>query len=315
MTQLGLALTSEQLEPDEVVDRARRAEEAGFDYVTVSDHFHPWVEAQGESPFVWTTLGGIARETESLEVGTAVTCPILRIHPVNVAQAAATTAAAFDGRFFLGVGTGENLNEHVVGRHWPDHGVRLEMLEEAVDVMQTLWSGGMHTYHGEYYTVQNARLFTLPEDPPAVYVAAGGPKSAAAAGAFGDGLVSTAPKAKLVDRFHSAATGPRYGQFTACYAGNETTATDIAYENWSFSVLSGELSSELALPRHFEQASRLVDPEDMDELVLGSDPEAYLEAIEKYAEAGFDHVAINQVNPDADDFFEMAESELVPAVD
>lgn len=321
MTRLGLSITGEQYGPNDVVDLADRAENAGFDFVLVSDHFHPWLEAQGESPFVWTTLGGIARETDTVDVGTAVTCPTIRIHPAIVAQAAATTAAAFDGRFFLGVGTGERLNEHVLGDRWPPHHVRLEMLEEAVHVMRRLWDGEMHSHDGEHYTVENARIFTRPAEPPPIHVAAGGPETARAASDLGDGLVTTAPDEEVVQAFtESGGDGdrPRYGQLTACYADDEATAKRLAHEHWRNGGLPDDLGQELPTPTHFEQATQLVEPDDLaGSFSLGSDPEPYLESIRTYADAGLDHVSIHQVNPDPEafeGFFELCEEEIVPAV-
>ena len=164
MTALGYALSSEEHAPSDLVRNARLAEEAGFEFALVSDHFHPWIDRQGHSPFVWSVLGGIATATEKLEVGTGVTCPMIRIHPAIIAQAAATTAAMMPGRFFLGVGTGENLNEHILGDKWPEHEVRSEMLEESLEIIRLLWRGEQASYRGGYYTVDEARLFTLPED-------------------------------------------------------------------------------------------------------------------------------------------------------
>jgi len=317
MTRLGIALSAEQHGPNALVEKARRAEETGFEFALVSDHFHPWLEEQDESSFVWTVLGGIARETDALEVGTGVTCPTIRIHPAIVAQAAATTAAAMDGRFFLGVGTGENLNEHVTGDRWPAHHVRLDMLEEAIEVIRELWEGEMCSHYGDHYTVENARIFTRPEEPPPIHVAAEGPVTADAAGEMGDGLVATKPDASVVDDFRSAGDGdrPRYGQMTACYAESEETAAEILHENWRNAGLPGELGQELPTPKHFDQAAQLVDRDELVEsAAVGPDPEQYVESIEEYADAGFDHVFVHQVNPDAEGFFEFYEDEVLAEV-
>src|SRR5919202_36572 len=170
--QLGYTLSCEEHGPNELVRNARAAEEAGFEFATISDHFHPWIDAQGESPFVWSVIGGVSQATERLRLGTGVTCPLIRIHPGIVAQAAATSAAMMQGRFFLGVGTGENLNEHILGDRWPAPDERLEMLEEAIVVMRLLWQGGFQRHRGKHYTVENARIYTLPEEPVPVMVAA-----------------------------------------------------------------------------------------------------------------------------------------------
>jgi len=320
MTKFGIALSAEQHGPNALINKARRAEEAGFEFALVSDHFHPWLAEQGESAFVWTVLGGIARETDTLEVGTGVTCPTIRIHPAILAQAAATTAAAMDGRFFFGVGTGENLNEHVTGERWPGHHVRLDMLEEAIEVIRGLWDGEMYNHYGDHYTVENARIFTRPEEPPPIHVAAEGPIMADAAGRIGDGLIATRPDASIVDDFQSGGDGaggdgdrPRYGQMTACYAESEEEATEILHENWRNGGLPGELGQELPTPKHFDQAAQLVEPSELAEsTAVGPDPEPYIESIEEYVDAGFDHVYVHQANPDAEGFFEFYEDEVLP---
>src|SRR5919197_3799469 len=187
MPALGYALSSEEHPPNELVRYAGAAEEAGFGFALISDHFHPWIDKQGNSPFVWSVIGAIAHATQRLELGTGVTCPLMRIHPAIVAQAAATAAAMMPGRFFLGVGTGENLNEHILGHHWPPADERREMLEEAVEGIRLLWQGGQQNFRGAHYTVENARLYTLPNQPPPIMVAGAGPESAELAGRIGDG--------------------------------------------------------------------------------------------------------------------------------
>ena len=213
MTTFGYWLSSEEHPPLDLVRNARRAEEAGFEFAMISDHYHPWIDAQGHSPFVWSVIGGIAAATERLRVGTGVTCPLIRIHPAIVAQAAATCAALLPGRFFLGVGTGENLNEHVTGARWPAPDERIEMLEEAIDVIRLLWDGDEETHRGEHYTVDHARLYTLPEEPIPIVVAAGQPNAAELAGSRGDGLITTSPDEEIVSAYREGGgDGPRYGQ-------------------------------------------------------------------------------------------------------
>jgi len=309
MVDLGLSLISEEHGPNELVDGARRAEDAGFEFALVSDHFHPWLEAQGEAPFVWNTLGGIARETEALRVGTGVTCPLFRIHPANVAQAAATAATMHPAEFFLGVGTGEQLNEHVTGEHWPPHDRRLARLEEAVEIIRGLWEGETYSHHGEFYTVENAKLYTVPDDPPPIHVAAGGPQTADFAAEFGDGIVSTAPKAGLLDRF-AEGTGdgdrPAYGQVTVCWAETEDEARETAHEQWRQTALPGELGQVLPTPAHFEQASESLSVDDVAETVTcGPDADDHIEMIDEYVEAGYDSVSVHQVGdlPNAIDFY------------
>jgi G6PDH family F420-dependent oxidoreductase len=312
---LGYALSSEEHPPLDLVRNARRAEDAGFAYAFVSDHFHPWIDRQGHSPFVWGVLGAIAVSTDALRVGTGVTCPTIRTHPAIIAQAAATAASLMPGRFFLGVGTGENLNEHVLGDRWPSASERLEMLEEAVQVMNILWAGEVTSFHGKHYTVEDARIYTLPEEPIDVVVAAAGPEAATLAGRIGDGLVSTAPEAELVDAFLGAGgTGPRYGQVTVCWAESEAEARRTALEIWPNAGLKGPLGQELPLPSHFEEACEMVGEEDIAQtIVCGPDPERHLEAIQQFLDAGFDEAYVHQVGPDQDGFFDFYERELLGA--
>ena len=202
--QLGYAISSEEHAPLDLVENAVRAEAAGFELALISDHFHPWIDRQGHSPFVWSVIGAIAARTERLRLGTGVTCPTIRIHPAIVAQAAATAAALLPGRFFLGVGTGENLNEHVLGDRWPPADLRRDLLEEAVAVMRELWQGEVTTHRGTHYTVEGARLYTLPEEPIEVMIAAGAADTAELAGRIGDGFVGTAPERELLPHYATA---------------------------------------------------------------------------------------------------------------
>jgi coenzyme F420-dependent glucose-6-phosphate dehydrogenase len=309
-------MSSEEHRPLELVEHARQAEASGFTYALISDHFHPWIDEQGESPFVWSVLGGIAHATKELRVGTGVTCPMIRMHPAIVAQAAATTAAMLPGRFFLGVGTGENLNEHVLGDRWPPTFVRREMLREAVEVMRTLWRGELTSIRGSYYTVENARLYTVPETAPEVMVAASGPEAAELAGEIGDGLVATAPEKELVATFDQAGGGnkPRFAQLTVCWAKDETEALATAHRVWPNAGLKGTLTQELPLPSHFEQAVAMVTEADTAEMVVcGPDPDRHREAIQQYVDAGFDHVYVHQVGPDQEGFMRFYEREIIPS--
>ena len=311
--QLGFGLSCEEFTPGELVEQARRAEEAGFGHALISDHFHPWIDAQGQSPHVWTVLGAIAGATSSIRVGTGVSCPILRQHPAIVAQAAATVARLMPGRFFLGVGTGENLNEHVVGAPWPPPGVRLEMLDEAIGVIRALWAGDEVMHRGRHFDVVHARLYTTPGKAIPIVVAAANPEAVALAGRAGDGLVTTSPDAELVDAFlRAGGTGPRYGQMTVCWHESEAEARRIARRSWPNAALPGDLNQELERPAHFEQAARLVREEDVAELIVcGPDPERFRETIAAYADAGLDHVYIHQVGPDQEGFLRFAERELL----
>ena len=314
--ELGYSLSAEEHVPNDLVRYAHRAEEAGFGFGLISDHYHPWTDRQGQSPFVWSVIGAIAQATERLVIGTGVTCPTIRIHPAVIAQAAATTAAMMPGRFFLGVGSGENLNEHILGDYWPAADERQEMLDEAIDVMRLLWQGGYQTHRGKHYRVENARIYTLPEKLPPIAVAAAGPKAAELAARAGDALISTSPDSELVEAYRSAGgDGPRYGQLTVCWAKSEQEAVQTALEWWPNAALKGELGQELPLPRHFEQAAENVDEDAVAEAVVcGPDVDLWLEQITAFEDAGFDHVYLHQVGPDQDGFFQFAERELLVRV-
>jgi len=316
MTEIGYALSSEEFAPRDLVTFARAAEDAGFTFALISDHFHPWIDAQGQSPFVWSVLGAIAQATDRLKIGTGVTCPTVRIHPAIIAQAAATTATMMPGRFFLGVGTGENLNEHITGARWPSLEIRQEMLEDAVEVMRTLWDGGLRSYRGRYFTVENARIYTLPDEPIPIMVAAAGEDSAELAGRIGDGLISTAPKHETIETFEkSGGSGPRYGQLTVCYDRDEERARKTALEQWPNAAIPGQLGQELPLPSHFEQAAKSVTEDSIAEAILcGPDPSKHLEQIRAFTDAGFDHVYVHQVGPAQTEFIEFYSREIIPNV-
>ena len=314
VTSFGYWLSSEEHAPLELVRHAERAEEAGFEFAMISDHFHPWIDAQGHGPFVWSVIGGIAATTERIRLGTGVTCPTIRIHPAILAQAAATAAAMMDGRFFFGVGTGENLNEHVTGARWPGPDERLELLEEAIEVLRLLWKGGEQTHRGKHYTVDHARLYTLPEQQIPIAVAAAKPNAAELAGRLGDALVNTVPDAEIVERYRSAGgDGPRYGQVKLCWAEDEQEARETVFRLWRHSGLGGTLNQELPRPSDFDAVAESVTIEMATEDVpCGPDPEPVLEAVKTWEEAGFDHVALHQVGPDQEGFFAFWEQELRP---
>lgn len=314
MVQLGFAMSSEEHLPNDLVRHAKAGEDAGFTFALISDHFHPWVDAQGQSPFVWSVLGAIAHATQKLQIGTGVTCPMIRIHPAIIAQAAATVGAMMPGRFFLGVGTGENLNEHVLGDPWPAYEIRNDMFEESLEVIRTLWEGGTQSYYGSYYSVENARIYTLPDELPPIYIAASGPQSAELAGEIGDGLISTAPEKEVIEKFEQAGgTGPKIGQFTVCINQNEQQARKMAHEIWPIAGMTGELTQELRTPAHFEQAAKMVREEDVAKNVIcGYDPKPHLEQIQKYIDAGFDHVYVHQIGPDQEIFFRFYKEKILP---
>lgn len=313
--RVGYNLSSEEHHPNDLVKNARRAEEIGFHFALISDHFHPWLDRQGHSPFVWSVIGAIAQVTSRLSLGTGVTCPSMRIHPAIIAHAAATAAAMMPGRFFLGVGSGENLNEHILGEHWPEAPIRLAMLEEALQVIRMLWEGKEISHYGTYYTVENARLYTIPEEPPAIYVASSAEKSARLAGRIGDGLISTAPAKEILQNFDEGGGKgkPRYGKVTVCWAPTEAEGSRMAFEQWANTGLIGELNQELATPALMEQAATLVTKEAVTkQIVCGPDPEKHLQSIQKFIELGYDHVYIHQIGPHQEEFFQFYEKNILP---
>lgn len=313
--ELGYALSSEEHDAEHLVRWAQRAEAAGFDFALISDHYHPWVDQQGQSPFVWCVIGAIAQATQRIRLGTGVTCPIRRIHPAVIAQAAATAASLMPGRFFLGVGSGENLNEHIVGEGWPEPEVRGEMLAEAIEVIRLLWQGGEHSFRGAYFTVDQARLYTLPAEPPPLYVAASTREAAELAGELGDGLIGTSPEAEVIAAFSGAGgkRKPRYGQITVCFAGAEAEARRIAHRWWPTTALAGNLSWEIKTPGLFEHAVKTVREEDVAEhITCGPDVRAHADSIQKYIDAGYDHVYVHQIGPDQDGFFRFYEERVLP---
>jgi len=310
--QYGYTLSSEEHHPNQLVERAKVAEERGFDFLSISDHFHPWVDAQGHSAFVWSALGGIATVTDRIEVGIGVTCPILRIHPAIVAHAAATTAAMMGDRFFLGIGTGEQLNEHVLGQKWPRIEIRQEMLAEAIDVMRALWTGEVTDFDGLYFDVENARIYTLPDTPPPIVMSAFGTESAKIAAEKDCGLWINKPDRDVVDAYKSAGgTGPVVGQLSLCWAENKDAGVDTVYEQWPTKGLSGQLSQELATPALFEMACETVTRDDIaDGLLAGPDAAAVRDGVAEFADAGFDRLHLHQIGPDQDGFFEFWSKEL-----
>src|SRR5215468_4815750 len=313
---LGYHLSSEEHGPNDLVEHARRAEEAGFAYGVVTDHFHPWIDAQGQSPYVWSVLGGIARETTRLRVGTAVTCPLFRMHPSLVAQAAATAAIMFEGRFFLGARTGERLNEHILSDAWPSNVRRQAMLEEAIGLIRLLWRGGTHTFEGRFFTVDRARIYSLPPDPPPIYLGAVGRRAAQLAGRIGDGLISTSPSADVRAFDESGGAGkPRHGELLVCCAETRERAIETVMRQWPLPGLPSGILTELATPSQFSQAAQDVTPDALKgSVVLGPDPAEHIQAIERYARAGFDHVHIHQIGPDQHSVFRLYEREILPQV-
>jgi G6PDH family F420-dependent oxidoreductase len=313
VSEIGAFLSSEEHGPRALLAQAQWAERAGMHSIFISDHFHPWIDRQGESPFVWSVIGAISAST-SHKVTTGVTCPTVRIHPAILAQAAATSQILLDGRFVFGVGSGEALNEHILGHRWPPVEVRLKMLEEAVEVIRKLWEGGLVSHHGEFYTVENARIYSLPDTPPPIAISAFGPEAAEVAARIGDGFVTVQPDQELLSRYRkNGGPGPSIGALKVCWDPDEQRARHLAHQLWRTEGVEGQLAQELALPSHFESAAANVTEDMVADLVsCGPDPERHVEAITKYLDAGFDEVYVNQIGPNQEAFFEFYAKELGP---
>ncbi|GAA4670446.1 MULTISPECIES: TIGR03557 family F420-dependent LLM class oxidoreductase [Amycolatopsis] len=313
MVSIGYFLSCEEFGPRELVEQARMAEEAGFERLWISDHFHPWLDEQGQSPFVWSVIGALSQVT-SLPITTAVTCPTIRIHPAIVAQAAATAAVQCRGGFTLGVGSGEALNEHVLGDRWPAPDERLEMLDEAIEVIRELHTGKLTTHRGKHYTVEQARIYTLPEEPVKIYVSAFGPKAVRHAAKTADGLCTVMPDADLVRRYRDeGGRGPVQGGFKVCWGESEAEARKTAHRKWPSDVLPGNLGRNLPIPSEFAAASSLVTEDAVaQQIPCGPDAGVYVDKIREFEQAGFDEVYVQQIGADHDKFFRAWSDEVLP---
>lgn len=311
--QFGYFLSCEEYTPAELVDQAVRAEKAGFEALCISDHFHPWNDEQGQSPFVWSVIGALAQAC-SLPVLTAVTCPTVRTHPAVIAQAAATSAVMLEGRFVLGVGSGEALNEHITGEVWPHAEVRLEMLEEAVDIIRRLFGGEEVSHRGRHYTVDTARLYTVPSTPPPIYVSAFGSKALELAARIGDGWVTTSPDQEGADTFRrQRADAPAVAALKVAYAPTRDEGVDHAHRLWSTSGVPGELAQVLPSPAHFEQASSLVTRDATSRSVAaGPSLDEHIGAFEPYLKVGFDTLYVANMGPHYREMIDFYGREVLP---
>lgn len=310
---LGYFLSCEEYGPEELIAQARAAESAGFTSLWISDHFHPWNDEQGESPFVWSMIGALSQVC-SLPVTTAVTCPTVRIHPAVIAQAAATAARMLPGGLILGVGSGEALNEHILGDVWPHTGTRLDMLAEAIEVIRKLWTGEVVSHEGRHYRVDTARIYTLPDSPPPIFVSGFGPEATELAAEIGDGYISTRPDADLVRLFKEKSGGkPAHAGAKVAFAETRGEGVEHAHRLWANTGLPGELAQVLPTPRHFEQGSQLVTQEMTSEsVVAGNDVEEHLEQIKEYEEAGYDALHIANMGPHYEDMIAFYGEEILP---
>lgn len=311
--KIGYKLAAEAFGPGELVRQAVLAEQAGFDFVEISDHYHPWLDLQGHSPFAWSVLGSIAAKTSRIGLATGVTCPTVRYHPAIIAQAAATLALLSEGRFVLGVGSGERLNEHVVGRGFPDTvRTRHEMLREALEIIRLLWRGGYQSFEGKHLRLEDARVFDLPAEPPLIAVAASGPESTRIAAELGDGLFATEEKPEIVQHYRDAGgTGPGYAEVPMAWAPDERTAARAALKTSRWAVTGWKVMSELPNPVNFDAATTTVREDDiLEKFACGADPARYLQVAQKFVDAGFDHLVMQNSRPDPDGFIDFYRSEL-----
>ena len=316
--RFGYKLMAEEHGPRALVEQAALAEGCGFAFAAISDHFFPWLEEEGHAPFAWSVLGAVAQATQRLELATAVTCPTWRYHPAVVAQAAATVALLSDGRRFqLGLGSGERLNEHVIGGGWPSVDLRQARLVEAVEIIRRLFTGETCSFHGDYLALDDARLFDCPSDPPQILLAAGGLRSAKLAGAIADGLIATEPKSELVDAYRRAGgDGPRLAELGVCWAKSAKAAEETIHRFARWNRVGWEVLPELPTPKAFAAVTEGIDPEQASEEVPhGTDLEAYVKAVRRFAKAGFDEIVLHQIGPDQQGFLRFFERELRPALD
>jgi len=310
---VGAVSSTKKHGPRAIVDQARAALDHGFDQMAVTDHYHPWVDEQGHSPFVWSVLGALS-QLDGVALGTAVTCPTMRIHPAVIAQAAATTSLLTGGRFWLGVGTGENLNEHILGDRWPPATERLAMLGEAVEVLRLLWQGGERSFDGDHYVVEDARLYDLPDEPPKIMMSAFGPAAARVAAEVADGLVTTGPDAETISVYRdNGGTGDVTTLAKICWDEDEARARATYHRLWPTSGVPGQLSQDLRTPALFEQAIQTVRLEDsVGDTPVGPDPEPYVAQLRDLAEAGVTRVYIQQVGPDQERAYRFLRDEVLP---
>ncbi|MFD6874126.1 MULTISPECIES: LLM class F420-dependent oxidoreductase [unclassified Streptomyces] len=318
MVRFGYTMMTEQAGPRELVEHVAAAERAGFDFSVTSDHYFPWLASQGHAPYAWSVLGAAAQATTTIPLMTYVTCPTVRYHPAVVAQKAATMQLLSEGRFRLGLGSGENLNEHVVGPGWPAAHVRLAMLEEAVQIIRDLFDGGSVNHHGQYFDVENAKLWDLPDEPPPIGIAVSGKRSCELAGRYADLAIAIDPERELLESFDRAGGvgKPRVGQLAVCHDTDRDAAVRRAHEQFRWSAGGWQVNAELPGPSAFDQATRYVRPEDIAKSIpCGDDPEVFVDAVRPFVAAGFTEIALVQVGGSHQhSFIDWAESTLLPAL-
>jgi G6PDH family F420-dependent oxidoreductase len=318
MTRFGYTLMTEQSGPRELVRYAAGAEQAGFDFEVMSDHYFPWLDEQGHAGYAWSMLGAVSQVTERVELMTYVTCPIVRYHPAVVAQKAATIGILSDNRFTLGLGSGENLNEHVVGRGWPPVNVRHEMLEEATIIIKALLDGGYVNFKGDHFRVDSAKLWDLPEERVEIGIAVSGEQSINTFAPLVDHLVAVEPQAALVEQWDAAhGEGSRkIGQLPVCWDTDRDPAVQTAHEQFRWFGGGWKVNAELPGPAGFAGATQFVRVDDVAESIpCGPDIEAIVKAVRQFEEAGFTDVALVQIGDERqEEFLRVAQSELLPAL-
>ena len=318
MVEIGYTLMGEQAGPRQLVADAVAAERAGFDFLVASDHFNPWLEEQGHSPYVWSVLGAVAQVTERIPLMTYVTCPTIRYHPAVVAQKAATIQLLSGGRFTLGLGAGERLNEHVTGAAWPSVDERHAMLVDALEIIRPLFDGETVTYRGPHLSAESARLWDVPDPVPPIGVAVSGPASVDIAASYADVLIAVEPNAELVQRFDAAGGGgkPRVGQIGVSFDRDASAARKRALEQFRWFAAGWPVNAELPGPTAFAAASQAVRDEDVAaQIPCGDSVDGVVGAVRQFTDAGFTHVALVQIGGDHQDpFLEWARTDLLPAL-
>jgi G6PDH family F420-dependent oxidoreductase len=318
--RIGYTLMTEQAGPADLVRFAAGAERAGFDFEVMSDHYSPWLDEQGHAPYAWAVLGAVTQVTERAELMTYVTCPTMRYHPAVVAQKAATVQALSGGRFTLGLGAGENLNEHVIGRGWPPANVRHEMLSEAVQIISGLFDGGYFDYDGKHFRVDSAKLWDLPEKRTPIGVAVSGSQSVRRFAPVADAMIAVEPKAELSQEWDATKLGGapsrKIGQLPVSWGTDRDAAVKRAHEQFRWFAGGWKVNAELPGPAGFAGATQFVREDDVaGSIPCGPDVEPIAEAVQEFAKAGFTDVALVQIGGDQQDgFLDFAEKELLPAL-
>ncbi|RJQ76693.1 LLM class F420-dependent oxidoreductase [Pseudonocardiaceae bacterium YIM PH 21723] len=316
--RFGYTLMTEQAGPRALVDHAIEAEKAGFDFQVMSDHYSPWLSEQGHAPYAWSVLGAVAQATERTELMTYVTCPTIRYHPAVIAQKAATMQLLSEGRFTLGLGAGENLNEHVVGQGWPPANVRHEMLSEALEIINALFGGGYVNYAGTHYQVDSAKLWDLPDRRVPVAVAVSGDQSIERFAPLADAMVAVEPDADLVTAWRGRTEEARrfIGQIPLCFDRDEQAAVARAHDQFRWFGGGWKVNAELPGPAAFAGATQFVRPEDVGKsIACGPDVDRIVDSVSGFWKAGFTDIALVQIGGEHQrEFLDFAGSELLPAL-